>query len=454
MTFLLLIKNIAHKIGVDKSIAYSSGARIVQAFTGLLSIFFVAQFLTKDEQGYYYTFGSIIAIQVFFELGLTNIITQYVAHEASHLSWKTSTELEGDEKHHSRLAHLLRFSVKWYAIIGIIFFCVLLCAGVWFFGSYSTSKDNDTVSWFIPWILVSIGTVSALFISPLMAIIMGLDKVKEVMKMRFYQQLIIPFSTWLGLIIGFHLYVLGIASLLSVIYVIFFGFCTELKPTIHNLWRKEITHRVSYKKEILPFQWKIALSWLSGYFIFQLFNPVLFATQGAIVAGQMGMTLAVLNGINSFSYSWINTKVPLFSKLIARKEFLSLDKIFKTTQIQMVGICIAMLLIMFLGILGLRIFNFPLGNRFLPIWPIIFLMVALIINQIVGGWATYLRCHKKEPLLWYSIVLGISCAISTIVLGKLYGALGMTAGYCFIIFITSFWAYYIYINCKLKWHEQ
>ena len=34
-----------------------------------------------------------------------------------------------------------------------------------------------------------------------------------------------------------------------------------------------------------------------GYFIFQLFNPVLFATEGAVVAGQMGMTLAALNGI-------------------------------------------------------------------------------------------------------------------------------------------------------------
>lgn len=86
------------KLGVDKSIAYSSGARVVQAFTGVASILFIAQFLTKTEQGFYYTFGSIIAIQIFFELGLTNIITQYVAHEASHLKWTDSTHLEGRQK--------------------------------------------------------------------------------------------------------------------------------------------------------------------------------------------------------------------------------------------------------------------------------------------------------------------------------------------------------------------
>ena len=81
-----IIKQIGHKIGIDKSIAYSSGARIVQGFTGVGSMFFISTFLTGVEQGFYFTFGSILALQVFFELGLTGIMTQYVAHEASHLT--------------------------------------------------------------------------------------------------------------------------------------------------------------------------------------------------------------------------------------------------------------------------------------------------------------------------------------------------------------------------------
>ena len=80
-----ILKNIASKIGMDKYIAYSSGANILRAFTGLASIYFISLCLTGEEQGYYYTFGSILAIQVFFELGFTGIITQYVAHEQAHL---------------------------------------------------------------------------------------------------------------------------------------------------------------------------------------------------------------------------------------------------------------------------------------------------------------------------------------------------------------------------------
>ena len=74
-----IIKAIAKKIGMDKSIAYSSGANILRAFTGLASIYFISMCLTGEEQGYYYTFGSILAIQVFFELGFTGIITQFAS---------------------------------------------------------------------------------------------------------------------------------------------------------------------------------------------------------------------------------------------------------------------------------------------------------------------------------------------------------------------------------------
>lgn len=444
-----LIKTIK-RFGVDKSIAYSSGARVVQAVTGVASILFIAQFLTKTEQGFYYTFGSIIAIQIFFELGLTNIITQYVAHEASHLNWIDSTHLEGEQKYHSRLAHLLRFSVKWYAVIGIMFFVVLLGAGYWFFSYYSPA-DEDII-WVLPWILVSIGTVLKLFIAPLMSILMGLDRVKEVMKMQFYQQLIIPLSTWIGLAIGWHLYVLGIASLLSVVYVILYGYFTDLKGILTNLWKIKITHRVSYRTEIFPYQWKIALSWVSGYFIFQLFNPVLFATEGAVVAGQMGMTLAALNGIMAFSQSWITTKVPLWSKLIALKDYVQLDRIFNTTMKQVSLVCLGLISILVAAIWGLKALHIPLGYRFLNWLPLTFMLIPLFINQWVNGWTTYLRCHKKEPFLANSIVGGILCCISTVFLGKLYGVIGMTAGYCLITIGLSFWGYYIFKTCKLAWH--
>ena len=130
-------------------------------------------------------------------------------------------------------------------------------------------------------------------------------------------------------------------------------------------------------KEIFPYQWKIALSWISGYFIFQLFNPVLFATEGAVVAGQMGMTLSVLNAVQAFSMSWMNTKVPRLSGLIEMKQYTELDAIFNKTLKQMMTVCLVLLM----GIFGvvfilkqtqLSIGGSILGNRFLDFLPLFF----------------------------------------------------------------------------------
>jgi hypothetical protein len=59
------VKSLFKKIGIDGAIFYTLLARVIQAFTGIVTIFFVAKFLSGVEQGFYYTFGSILEIQVF-----------------------------------------------------------------------------------------------------------------------------------------------------------------------------------------------------------------------------------------------------------------------------------------------------------------------------------------------------------------------------------------------------
>lgn len=451
-----IIKSIAKKIGMDKSIAYSSGARIVQGFTGVASVFFLTSFLTGVEQGFYYTFGSILALQVFFELGLTGIMTQYVAHEVSHLTLNNS-EYEGEEKYKSRLSSLLSFCVKWYSVISVIVFIFLMIVGYVYFNKYGVSHDN--VDWQTPWILICVGTVIKLFQSPFNSILMGLGFVKDMSKAGFYQQIILPAFTWIGLACGFKLYVMGIGYLLSVIYWQIFIYRQGLTKILTNLWRTKITERVGYMKEIFPYQWRIALSWVSGYFIFQLFNPVLFATEGAVVAGQMGMTLQALNAIQTFSFSWLNTKVPLYSKLIALNDCVQLDALFKKTLKQMSSICAFLLLAFYLFVFILRITQFELngtvfGYRFLDYIPMVLMMIPVFLQQFTASWATYLRCHKKEPFLMNSIVGGILCMLSTIGFGNLYGLYGITIGYCAITILMFPWGYWLYYSNKKKWHGK
>jgi O-antigen/teichoic acid export membrane protein len=446
-----MVKEFAKKLGFDWAIGYTVLARVIQAFGGLGSIALVSLFLSKEEQGYYYTFGSILAIQVFFELGLSSILTQYVAHEMSHLTWKDNIHTDGDPFHQSRLASLLRFCVTWFLRIGLLLFLALNVAGYYFFSRFN---HNLNVEWGIPWIILSLTTSCFLVIDPLMSFIEGLGKVKEVARMRLIQQSIYILFVIIFLFSGFKLYSAALATFLAFIsVVIVFAFSDNFKVLL-NLWKLKGNCTVSYRKEIFPYQYKIALSWISGYFIFQLFNPVLFATEGAVVAGQMGMTLAALNGISSLSMSWMTTKVPLFCSFIAQQSYQKLNAVFNQSLFQLVAVNLGLLLFFILFLQVLSYFKIPVAHRFLSTIPLIMLCAVTFINQLIFSWATYLRSHKQEPYLINSIVGGILTALSTIFFGQKFGLIGIVGGYTALaVFVGLPWSYLIFKNKKKEWHS-
>ncbi|MBA0884380.1 lipopolysaccharide biosynthesis protein [Flavobacterium undicola] len=452
-----LIKKASNRIGIDGAIAFTILSRIIQASGGVVTLIFIAKCLTKVEQGYYYTFGSILAIQVFFELGLSGIITQFVAHENANLIWNDRISFIGSAESSSRLSSLLRFTIKWFAVIAILLFIGLLIAGYFFFDRFG--KNDRLIEWQIPWLVLSVTTSLSLMVSPILAFFEGLGRVKEVAKIRLFQQIIQLFLVLVFFSLGFKLYSSPIAAILAFTIVpVWILFSSKLKLLVF-VWNKISKWKVNYRLEIFPFQWKIALSWISGYFIFQLFNPVLFATEGAIVAGQMGMTLTILNAIFSLAFSWITTKVPVFSGLIAQKDYKELDNLFNKTLLQSTVLNAFGLIAFFSLIFILRYFDIKIGgknfaNRFLSFFPLFFMMIPILLNHIVGSWALYLRCHKKEPMLVQSVVMGGLCCLSTIGLGHYFGVMGITLGYMILTVIGTIWTYFIFITKKKEWHNE
>ena len=450
MTF----KSIATKFGVNKTIFYTSSSTSIAALGSLLSALLVIKFLSFEEQGFYYTFGSIVAIQIFFELGLNGIITQFVAHEFANLSFDQEANIIGSEYNKSRISSLLHFCVKWYLLFSFGLFLVLLISGFVFFTKFQ--QNNININWLMPWLLLSFVTALNLLLSPIIAFLQGLGKVKEIANFQLYSQFTRLVIVSTGLIFGLKLYVLGVGVLVLFITMLI-NILIRFKAQLITIWNIPITEKIHYFKEIFPYQWKIGLSWISGYFIFQLFNPVLFASEGAKIAGQMGLTLTALNGILTISFAWISTKVPLFSKLIANKKFYDLDLIFNKTFNQSMFINATLLLTFFSFIYTITHFNLKFGQtliseRFISLLPLLLMMLTFFLNQIVSSWATYLRCHKKEPFLFISIVGGILSAVSILYFGKHFGLIGITLSYFTLNILMFPWAYIIFKTKRAEWH--
>ena len=393
-----------NKLGIDGAILYTTSARIIQAGGGIVTAFLLARFLSKEEQGFYFTFASVLAIQIFFELGLGGILTQFVAHEMAHIRIKNNT-FEGDKKHISRLASILHFSVKWYAIFAFLLLLALTFGGGYFF--YRNTVGIEHIQWKTPWLIVAFFAGSNLLLSPIMAILQGMHKVKEMARFALIQQITVMSISWLSLLLGAKLYVVAINAMVGFIVLVSLYLGGGYTKILYTLWKQPLVEKISYWQEIFPLQWKIALSWASGYFIFQAFNPIVFAFYGPVVAGEVGISLvAVLVILGALAF-----------------------------------------------IAGLQYFDFSLGHRFLPLSLCAVFFLSVPINNIINTWATALRCFKKEPFLFQAFFVGLCCVSEMYITAKYFTIETLILGYFLIATCVSLpMSYYIFKTKKQEYY--
>lgn len=78
--------------------------QIWRIFSGPLILLSIPFFLTPEVQGFWYTFISLAALSVLADLGFSNIILQFSAHEFAFLRFKANMTLEGDTYHLCKLS--------------------------------------------------------------------------------------------------------------------------------------------------------------------------------------------------------------------------------------------------------------------------------------------------------------------------------------------------------------
>lgn len=418
MQFLTMLLK---KIGVDRHVLSTMILRVWNIFIGLALMLVIPLKMTAVDQGFYYTIMSLASVQVFFELGFNYVLTQIVAHEAPYI--------DSSRDSFERVRNLVHLSKKWYTISSALFFFIGGAIGILVLKV--TSDDYRIIG---TWVTVLFFTSVNLYISPKLAIVEGLGCVSEVAKLRLKQS----FLGYVSLIF-FLFFGLGLPAMVC---ISFFASCIGVYWCTNNDSIRRFSSRhsehcaqnindINWKKDIFPFQWRIAVSWMSGYFIFQAMNPIVFYHQGAEVAGKLGLSLSVFNAITTLSMSWIYAKAPTFGTLISQQKFIESKKIFKiaTLSSSMCNVFLCCIFIFAAYCIGL--FYPQLTHRVLNLSCLTLLAICSLANQVIFSFAVYMRSFKNEPMMLNSIVTAVLTAsgfyyFSTI---DIYSAL---ISYCFV----------------------
>ncbi len=436
-------------IGLDRAIAFTVLGRVIQGLGSVGTVLLIVHLLTAAEQGYYYTLWSLVALQSVFELGFSFVILQVAAHERAHLNFHPDGSITGSSTAHYRLASALQRAVRWYVSAALLMGSILLIGGTHFFALHQGS--GFATAWVWP-LRVTVAACAITFsIGPVLSFLEGCGQVTSVARMRFCQSVVSTGAAWTAMLSHHGLFAPAMVLLGQggVAMVLIYSRRALLLP----LMRMDIAGRgISWSREVWPFQWKIAVSWLCDYFIFQLFTPVLFAFRGPVEAGKMGLSMNVVTQLSAIMLAWMTTKAAPFGSLIASKNIKTLDSLFFRSLRQSLSLFAGAAFLLLMGVLIAPQVMPRISQRIVD-WPVFLLLLLTALgSHVIQSEAIYLRAHKCEPFLLQSILIASTIGASIVFLARASGTLGVAVAYFLVLGVCgSVSATAIFVMKRANW---
>lgn len=433
-----------HTTGVrDNGSIIILAQRTWQAFAGVITLAFVAHFLSPVEQGYFYTLASIAALYMALDMGLSAVLVQFSAREFIGLSWGADGEIKGAEP--SRFLDLVRLSLRWYGTASVIFLLIYPAGGAFL----ENKPGNLGYDWHGPWALLVCATAAGFMFLPMLALTEGSGGLVEVYAIRLVQGLFGAVATWVVLAMGGGLYAVAMMPAVSAV-VAGIWILIRRRRMIVQTFQGNIGN-FHWGVEVWPLQWRIGASWLAGYALVLMHAPLLFRTKGPTMAGQMGVTMTVASMLGILSLSWMTARIPAMTRDISTKNWGHLHHVywraFRFSCLSFVA--------------GATIFVIvrwalewtPYGTRFLPLAETTGLLLAMGFYHVSGLFAVYLRAHFQEPFLWPSLIGALLTASAAIWAAPQWGARGIVIVLVVINVIFFFpITLWLWLHLRRKWH--
>ena len=551
--------------GVDRAVFFSNATQLMRLVTGPITLALVLRYLTPEIQGYYYAFAGVVAMQVFLELGFSQNILQFAAHEFSQLHFTAAKTLEGDAAARSRLISLGRLAFGYYAVAAVIVLLTVGIGGHVFFtissnrfsaGSFqemksfaaqleqpadpaskflsenlspatrlalknfqadesalkiletSLSKDLNAlvkhgpladdlrkagsqlrpetkqlldqnphgealvhlnrllledafpreiipnrVAWQGAWWIIALTAALSLAINPAWSLLEGCNQVAVIAQFRFWAVLASFAANAVALILGTGIYASAWGSVAGLLFSL--GYLGLYWRSFLGQFRETPRYgRVSWAREIWPFQWRIAVSWIAGYFVFDIINPIALYYCGPVDAGRLGMSFQLVRMIYNVSVTWVSTKVPRFGVLVAAKAWRELDSLWRRSALQSFIICVLGMASFLAAIpfIGLLLPKIP--ARLAPLEVNAWLAGAMVVQTLIGAMAVELRAHKREPFVWMAVANAVLSIAFILPLVRHWGIAGEAMGYALAIWAVFLPAWKIYCVKRLNYRAE
>lgn len=403
----------------------------------MLTLFALVNSVSIEVQGWYYSILSFAAIYTLFDLGLSVVLTQIAAHRFAGLTWRPDGAIGGDTHRVQEFCEFMRWAIRRYLWLAVSFWGLLIPLGVAFF---SLRQNAESPSWLAPWLLLVTSSGVSLILIPFFALVEGSGRVSEAYAVRLIQGIAGSLACWLVLFSGGALWAAAMPTTVGVVVAL--TWLLFKRPNTLLMFRIGVTSK-HIGRELWPLQWRTGLTWLSGYFLTQIYTPVLFYFEGPRSAGQLGLSLTIVNMLGLVAQSWLARSQPSMGLAAAHKNWVELNRIFQHDFWRSVATYFfsAIVCIIFLMVFD----GSHYADRLLSLSLFVMLLVVGFVGHVVGALAAHLRAHLHEPLMWIVVggaLFSIPCVVWS---ASAYGVGAMVTSMLFVqIFVLLPFAFFIW----------
>jgi hypothetical protein len=402
---------------------YGIIGRLWTVVTGPVTILLLTSVFTPVLQGFFFTFLSLIAIRTLAEMGLGQVIIVRIARASVDGAGDKYGEPEG------RIRGITRFAARWFAGAGAVVGLVLSTAGTAFL--YSRSADLSLEEWLLPWLALCVLVAFDIAITGFLFVLEGAGFVRNVYFCRMVRNILNSIILWVCVFADTQLWCMSLALAVSVAWTV--CFITRVGGRfVAMLFQKRAERDLDWRTDILPSQWRLAVSNISEYAIVFTLTPIVYYLYGPVLAGQVGVTWQLAASVTATAGSVVAAKFPEFSRLVAAGAIWELDRLTISTAITSILLCFIGAVALGLGVLFLDVEGYALASRLMPLSWTIILLVGVLIWHLNLPIVSYLRAHGGDPFLPVNLAGAALMLLSEGTLGRWIGPQGIVLGYTII----------------------
>ena len=423
-------------IGIDKKVGTGLIARLIGMVSAPIGSFLTVWKLSVEQQGLYYLFGSLLALRILFELGAGTSVIQVAAY----------ARLQSDDCERSPLdpayvAIVNRWMLNvswWYGIVAGM-------AGAAFIVYQGHGNFETLAAWGA---FITVGALQ--FASEgRWGLANGAGFVVEANLLRIKNSIIQTLTLWVALLLGAGLFSFCVASII--------GYASQeyrfhrLHPWLYADPKSQSEGRLKhFRAELVVLIKKASQTYLTGYFVFQIQQPICFCILGAEESARLGFTQSIGTTFIGLPSIWLAMNFPRLAHHVADQEFSQAASLFRIKWFQVCALSF------FAGIASWGITfvlsDFPrFDERLMDPVSIALLYLALIIQTIALGLTYWPRAFKIEPFVKIAYVQMILSPLFLWIAMYYLGVRGAAVGNLgsWVIGVIG-----IYLTFRIYWHKQ